>query len=151
MKSFTFFRMYRTWTSQPRVPVCCPTSPEQHRQHCPHPDLGHWGQEWCCADQEGAAAATWLYLQTSHVDTFGWCKSDLHYFAGCQTHCCRSPTSVFVNGWKLVRMGQQTVPVSTCILVQTALSPVKSGVQWTLPQGTSICPIHCYEKHTWRW
>lgn len=167
------------WTPQPRLPESCPTSPERHRRPCPHPDLGCREQVLCCADREDAAAATWLYLHTSHiihhkfskkhqlltcatkkkniqhsklilVDTFWWRSQSLQYFAGYRTHCRRSLTSVFVNGWKLVGMGQQTVPLSTCILIQTTLSPVKSGVQRTLPQGASVCPIHCYEKHTRR-
>lgn len=52
-------------------------------------------------------------------------------------------TSVFVNSWELVRMGHQAVPGSACVFVQTTLSPVELRFQRTLPQGLSICPVHC--------
>lgn len=52
-------------------------------------------------------------------------------------------TSVFVNSWELVRMGHQAVPGSACVFVQTTLSPVELRFQRTLPQGPSICPVHC--------
>lgn len=77
MESFTFFQVYRTWTSQPCLPLCCLTSPEQHLQPRHHPDLGHWEQVRCCADQQAAAAATWLYLHTSHSE----CQSQLESFS----------------------------------------------------------------------
>lgn len=67
----TVFVTYSTWTSQPCLPVCCPTSPEQRLQICLRPDPGHWQQVRWCADQEAAAAATWLYLHTSHQSQLG--------------------------------------------------------------------------------
>lgn len=53
-----------------------------------------------------------------------------------------SLTSVFVNSWELVRMGQQAVPGFAYVFVQTTLGPVELRIQRTLPQGCSICPIH---------